>query len=276
MSIDEANRMEQLCSFVGGVTLRHEGARMTLVRPEDEKPTAVLIEADAAGVGIAAQNAKQTFDANRGSGLYQRSEWLRQASAILKEEAKRIGAIVYEDVGKPIRIAQIEVRRGVEFLDACAAATLNIGGEVVPVDSAANGAGHFGFTRRVPYGVVGAITPFNAPVNLLIQKVAPAIAAGNSVVVKPAPSETRAALALAEMFCRCGWPSGLFNVVTGDRQTALALAENRLVGAISFNGRDGSRRGTHARCWNKEGRIGIGIERREYCDGRRGCHRCCQ
>jgi acyl-CoA reductase-like NAD-dependent aldehyde dehydrogenase len=228
--------LTRLTSFVGAAVLSHGGAALPLVRPGDGNAVFAVVEADEKAVDAAAKSARQTFEVNRNSTLHQRSEWLRAASAVLKEESKRVADIISEDIGKPIRVAQIEVRRGVEFLDACAAAALNIGGEVVPVDAAANGANHFGFTRRVPYGVVGAITPFNAPVNLLIQKLAPAIAAGNAVVVKPAPSGTRVALFLAEAFCKHGWPPGLFNVVTGDRAAAMAIAKNPTVSAVSFTG----------------------------------------
>jgi acyl-CoA reductase-like NAD-dependent aldehyde dehydrogenase len=230
------SNLERLCSFVGGAAMTHDGGSLLLVRPQDGESIALLIEAGVDGVRCATINARKTFEANRGSTLYQRSEWLRRASMILKDQTERIAALVCEDVGKPIRLARIEVRRGVEFLEACSMTALTIGGEVVPLDGAANGAGHFGFTRRVPYGVVGGVTPFNAPVNLLIQKVGPAIAAGNSIVVKPAPSGTRSALALAEMFCEAGWPPGLFNVVTGDRETAVALVADKNVSAVSFTG----------------------------------------
>jgi acyl-CoA reductase-like NAD-dependent aldehyde dehydrogenase len=91
-------------------------------------------------------------------------------------------------------------------------------------------------TRRVPYGVVAGITPFNAPINLLVQKVAPAIAVGNTIVVKPSFAGTRVTLRLAELFLAAGWPEGLFNVVTGDKDTAIALASHRGVAAISFTG----------------------------------------
>ena len=86
----------------------------------------------------------------------------------------------------------------------------------------AQGAGRLGFTMRVPYGVVAAITPFNAPINLLSQKLAPALAAGNAVVVKPHPAGTRVALRLAALLAAAGLPPGLFNVLTGHRDAALA------------------------------------------------------
>jgi acyl-CoA reductase-like NAD-dependent aldehyde dehydrogenase len=226
----------RLASFVNGRTVDGGGTGLDLVQPQDGRVSALLVEAGADGVAQAVEGAKPASLIARKASLYQRSQWLVAGAEALQANADNIAQLICEDVGKPIRVAKIEVRRGVEFMHAAAGAALHIGGEVVPVDAAANGAGHFGFTRRVPYGVVGAITPFNAPVNLLVQKLAPAIAAGNAVVVKPAPAGTRAALELARLFLEAGWPAGLFNVVTGDRDTALALAAHPDVGVVSFTG----------------------------------------
>jgi acyl-CoA reductase-like NAD-dependent aldehyde dehydrogenase len=133
-------------------------------------------------------------------------------------------------------MAWFEANRGAEFIEACAAAAPQLKGEVLSLDAVAAGAGLIGMTRRVPFGVVAGVTPFNAPVNLLLQKVAPAVAVGNAIVVKPALAGTRVALRLAELFLSAGWPQGLFNVVTGDKDTAIALASHRDIAAISFTG----------------------------------------
>lgn len=228
---------ERLTALINGRSVHGGPAGMDLVRPQDGEVTAFLVESGEILVAQAVDSAKPAAAIARKASLHQRSQWLKAAAAALSANADAIADLISEDVGKPIRVAKIEVRRGVEFIEACAGAVLHLsGGEVVPVDAAPNGAGHFGFTRRVPYGVVGAITPFNAPVNLLVQKVAPAVAAGNAVVAKPAPSGTRAALALARLFLEAGWPEGLFNVVTGDRDTAAALASHPGIGVVSFTG----------------------------------------
>ena len=98
------------------------------------------------------------------------------------------------------------------------------------------GAGRFGFTTRVPYGVVAAVTPFNGPANLLIQKVAPALAVGNAVVVKPSPPGTEVALLMAQAVKTAGVPDGLFNVVPGGRETAKLLAAHPLVAVVTVTG----------------------------------------
>jgi acyl-CoA reductase-like NAD-dependent aldehyde dehydrogenase len=206
------------------------------VRPLDGKIIGRILEAGPEGVEAAVQLAASTFQANRKTPVHQRVAWLQGAAAALSDNAEQIAALICEDVGKPIRSARFEVRRGAEFLQGCAAALPQMNGEVLPLDSNATGTGHFGFTQRIPYGIVAGITPFNAPVNLLVQKVGPAIAAGNAIIVKSAPAGTRTALKLAELLQEAGWPAGLFTVLSGDRSTAQALVSHPLIRAVSFTG----------------------------------------
>jgi acyl-CoA reductase-like NAD-dependent aldehyde dehydrogenase len=206
------------------------------VRPQDGRIIGRIAESGQSGVEAAVAVATAAFAAHRSSSVHQRVGWLKSAADTLSQTVDEIAALICEDVGKPIRIARGEVRRGAEFLEATAATLTQLGGEVLPLDVTAAGAGHFGYTRHVPYGVVAGITPFNAPVNLLVQKVAPAIAAGNAVIAKPAPAGTRTALRLARLFQDAGWPKGLFTVLTGDKETALALASHPTVRAVSFTG----------------------------------------
>ena len=205
-------------------------------RPSDSKVIGRIIEAGAPGVEAAVRVAEAAFRDARKSPVHQRVTWLKAAAAALLQSADEIAALICEDVGKPIRSCRFEVRRGAEFLEACAAALPQINGEVLPLDSTAPGIGHVGLTRHSPYGVVAGITPFNAPVNLLVQKVGPAIAAGNAIITKPAPAGTRTALKLAALFEAAGWPSGLFTVLTGDKLTASALAAHPNIRAVSFTG----------------------------------------
>ncbi len=205
-------------------------------RPRDNEVTGRIAEAGAEGVAEAVGSAKTAFLAHRKTAMSVRIGWLKAAAVAMRDAVGEIAALVSEDVGKPIRMARFEVNRGIDFIEACAAAVPQLKGEVIALDAAAAGAGLTGLTRRVPYGVVAGITPFNAPVNLLLQKVMPAVAVGNSIVAKPALAGTRVALKLAEMFVAAGWPVGLFNVVTGDRVTALALSAHPDVAAISFTG----------------------------------------
>ncbi|MEO8849987.1 MAG: aldehyde dehydrogenase family protein, partial [Casimicrobiaceae bacterium] len=187
-------------------------------------------------VESAVSDARAAYVAHRLDTIGQRATWLADAAAAVEANASGLAELIIRDVGKPRRLADVEVRRAAQFLRACAVEITTLRGEVLPLDAVAAGAGHFGYTRRIPYGVVAAITPFNAPINLLVQKVAPALVAGNAVVAKPHPAGTRVALAVAELFSKAGLPSGLFNVITGDRAPALALAAHADVDAVTFTG----------------------------------------
>jgi acyl-CoA reductase-like NAD-dependent aldehyde dehydrogenase len=229
MSIAEIRSYIGGRSRIGSVTFDH-------VRPVDGKVIGQIFEAGAEGVEAAAKLAFSVFQANRKTPVHQRVAWLQAGATALIANTEEIAGLISEDVGKPIRNCRFEVRRGAEFLQGCASALPQLNGDVLPLDSNPTGEGRFGFTKRIPYGVVAGITPFNAPVNLLVQKVGPAIAAGNAIIVKPAPAGTRTALKLAQLFEEAGWPAGLFTVLSGDRTTASALVAHPLVRAVSFTG----------------------------------------
>jgi acyl-CoA reductase-like NAD-dependent aldehyde dehydrogenase len=225
----------EIRSYIGGSS-RIGSIAFDQVRPVDGKVIGQIFEAGAEGVEAAAKLAFSVSQAHRKTPVHRRVAWLQAAAAALIASAEEIAALISEDVGKPIRNCRFEIRRGAEFLQGCGSALPQLNGEVLPLDSTATGEGRFGFTQRIPYGVVAGITPFNAPVNLLVQKVGPAIAAGNAIIVKPAPAGTRTALKLAQLFEEAGWPAGLFTVLTGDRATAAALVAHPLVRAVSFTG----------------------------------------
>lgn len=232
------NSLTVFSGFVGGqfVPAGADVGTLDLIDPKDGRLIGKIAESGKAGVDRAVEAASYAFAAHRKTPAHQRIAWLKSAAATLINANEQIAALIREDVGKPIRMARFEVNRGAEFLELTAAALTQIGGETLPLDITPAGAGHLGLVRHVPYGVVAGITPFNAPVNLLVQKLAPAIAAGNAIIIKPAPAGTRTALRMAELFHAAGWPKDLFTVVTGDRETALALAAHPGVRAVSFTG----------------------------------------
>jgi acyl-CoA reductase-like NAD-dependent aldehyde dehydrogenase len=226
----------KISSFLGDEAPPAGAGAFPLVDPETAKVIGEIVEAGEAGVSAAVKAAKVAFEANRKSPVHQRAKWLRDGGAALRKAVDVIAPIISQDVGKPIRVCRGEVMRGAEFMDAVAACLPQMNGEVLPLDATAPGEGHFGFTRRIPYGVVAGIIPFNGPINLLVQKVAPAIAAGNAIVTKPHPAGTRTALKLAELFQEAGWPKGLFTVLTGDKLSAQALVGHPGVRCVSFTG----------------------------------------
>jgi acyl-CoA reductase-like NAD-dependent aldehyde dehydrogenase len=212
------------------------GTLHPLVSPNTQQVIGQLSETPAAVVSQIVQAAAHAYETHRRATAAQRSKWLLDAADALASAADEVASLIVEDIGKPRRVAAGEVQRSVDFIQSCAREVLQIGGDVLPLDAIPAGAGHFGFTRRVPLGVVAAITPFNAPANLLCQKVAPALAMGNAVVVKPHPAATRAAVRIAQAFTAGGIAGGLFNIVTGDKEAATELVGHRLVRAVSFTG----------------------------------------
>jgi acyl-CoA reductase-like NAD-dependent aldehyde dehydrogenase len=225
----------QLMPWIGG-PVQFEAGFSPLICPIDDSVASQMIESDAAVIDAAVKHAHAAFLKHEGSTTAKRVEWLTAAAdAIDTIEAELVRSLI-RFIGKPRRAAAFEAKRVGAFLRACAAQVPHLAGEVLPLDAAATGAGRFGFTTRIPYGVVAAVTPFNGPANLLIQKVAPALAMGNTVVVKPSPPGTEVALLLAEAMKAAGIPDGLFNVVPGGRETAKLLVAHPLVAAVTVTG----------------------------------------
>lgn len=212
------------------------GDVMRVISPWSGEIVYELRPGGAQAVDAAVASAKKAFQANRGMSTGERIAWLDAAASEIENCFERIVAAAISALGKPRRAARFEVQRSIQFIRACAAYLPNMGGDVLPLDAAAQGKGLFGFTKRVPYGVVGAVTPFNAPSNLLLQKVAPALAVGNAIVVKPAPEGTEIAFLLAECFGKAGLPKGLYNVVAGGIPEAQALAAHRDVTFVTITG----------------------------------------
>ena len=225
----------QLMPWIGG-PVKFEAGFSPLVCPIDESVASHMIESDGKVVDAAVRHAHAAFLKHQDATTARRIEWLLAAAdAIDKIEGELVRSLI-RFIGKPRRAATFEAKRVGTFMRACAAQLPHLMGEVLPLDMTAAGAGRFGFTTRVPYGVVAAVTPFNGPANLLIQKVAPALAVGNAIVVKPSPPGTEVALLMAQAVKAAGIPDGLFNVVPGGRETAKLLAAHPLVAAVTVTG----------------------------------------
>lgn len=230
------NEIPRLLPWIGGTAAAGGAAFSPLVSPIDETVASHMIESDAGIVDAAVKHAHQAYLAHQDATTAQRIAWLAAAAdAMDKIETELVRSLI-RVIGKPRRAATFEAKRAGAFIRACVAQLPHLSGEVLPLDVAATGAGRFGFTVRIPYGVVAAITPFNGPVNLLIQKVAPALAVGNAVVVKPSPPGTEVALLMAQAMKSAGLPDGLFNVVPGGRDTAKLLVAHPLVAAVTVTG----------------------------------------
>ncbi|MBM7702733.1 aldehyde dehydrogenase family protein [Metabacillus iocasae] len=168
---------------------------------------------------------------------YQRYEILTKASKLLLDRREEFAQVLALEVGKPIRESRGEVERAAQTLEVSAEEAKRIHGEGVPVEAAPGSENRMAFTVRVPLGVIAAITPFNVPLNLVCHKVGPALAAGNSVVLKPAEVTSVCALMLAEVMSEAGLPAGYLQVLTGDgAEIGDALLANDDVRMFTFTG----------------------------------------
>lgn len=169
---------------------------------------------------------------------WRRAEILENAARVVADRRDDLALIIAEEAAKPISTARTEAERTVITLQAAAIEARTLTGAMIPMEGASPGEGKLGFTLRVPRGVVGAISPFNFPLNLVVHKVAPAIAAGCAVVLKPASKTPLSAIALQELLMdECGLPAGWLNVVTGSgSDVGDPLVEHEGVAYVSFTG----------------------------------------
>src|SRR5215203_5937154 len=168
---------------------------------------------------------------------HQRAEILVKVAAQLGRRHDEVARLISDEAGKPMKAARVEARRAMSTYTFAAVEARKLAGEVVPMDASQAGEGKFAFTLRMPIGVVGAISPFNFPLNLVAHKIAPALAAGCAVVLKPASATPLSALLLAEMEEEAGLPPGWLSVVAGPAgEIGDVLVEDERVKAITFTG----------------------------------------
>lgn len=203
--------------------------------PFDDRHVGDIEQADEVDVDRAVALASDAWKANRRTPGHVRSGWLRAAADAFDAAAPVLVDTIVEVLGKPRGATTHEVGRGSHILRLAAEEISRFHGENLNLDAVVGGDGRWGLTRREPIGVVAAITPFNAPVNLFLQKVAPALAVGNAVVVKPAPEAAAVALQLAELLADV-LPAGMISVLPGGPEVAQRLAAHPDVGAVSLTG----------------------------------------
>lgn len=163
----------------------------------------------------AIEGAHAAFQAFKDRPAYERAQILANAVHLLEQRKEEAARIIASEAAKPIKAARVEIVRTIQTYQFAAEEAKRIYGERIPMDAAVGGENRIGFTMRVPMGVVSAITPFNFPFNLVAHKVGPAIAAGNTIVLKPAEKTPLSALFLAELFQEAGLPDGVLQIIPG-------------------------------------------------------------
>ncbi|ANU15265.1 Aldehyde dehydrogenase [Planococcus halocryophilus Or1] len=168
---------------------------------------------------------------------YQRAEILEQLVLLFIEHRERAAKLISLESAKPLKYALGEVDRTIETYKFAAEEAKRLTGEMVPMDAAKGGSNRLAYTLREPVGVVAAITPFNFPQNLVAHKIGPAIASGNTMVLKPASQTPLSAFLLAELLDQTDLPKGAFNLVTGSGKTVGdVLVESEKVKMVTFTG----------------------------------------
>jgi acyl-CoA reductase-like NAD-dependent aldehyde dehydrogenase len=191
---------------------------------------------DAALVDRCAIAARAAFESGD-FPQHERAAVLDRAAELVGERLDDLALTIAAEAGKPLKTAQAEAGRCVDTLTFSAVEARKLTGGTVPMAASSPGAGKLGVMLRVPYGVLGAISPFNFPLNLVAHKLGPAIAAGNAVVLKPAGQTPISALKLAAILVEAGLPQGWLSVVPGPGgEVGNAIVEHELTGALSFTG----------------------------------------
>ena len=168
---------------------------------------------------------------------HKRAEILVRVAALLGRRHEEVARQISDEAGKPLKAAKVEAARAMSTFTMAAVEARKLAGEVVPMDASQAGTGKLAFTLRQPIGIVGAISPFNFPLNLVAHKIAPALAAGCAVVLKPASQTPFSAFLLAELETEAGLPPGWLNVLVGPAsEIGDVLVEDERVRAITFTG----------------------------------------
>jgi acyl-CoA reductase-like NAD-dependent aldehyde dehydrogenase len=228
--------MEREFGVLIGGKWKTSGTVLDVKSPYDGQTVGRVHLAGPALIEEALASVSEAFDTMRRLPAWRRSEiLLKAAEGIMKREEELARTITLES-GKPIRDARGEVRRAAMTFQLAAEEARRLGGEVVPLDISPGSDGRFAIVRRFPVGPVLGITPFNFPLNLVAHKVAPAIASGNPIIIKPAPRTPLSALLLGEIVMDAGLPAGGLNVVPCANEHASLLWEDQRIRKLSFTG----------------------------------------
>lgn len=226
-------------SIINGQERKEEHRKtMDVFNPYNQEKISTLMLADQEDLNEAVESCFETFHHKMNHmPAHERADILRRAADLLEEREEDFAQTIVQEAGKPIKYSIGEVRRAVQVIRFASDLAKNIYGEVIPMDAAVGGDNRMGLVKRKPLGVVGAITPFNFPLNLSLHKLAPALAAGNTVVFKPAEKTPLSAYKLVRLFQQAGLPDGALNLVIGTGvDVGEPLVQHEKVQKISFTG----------------------------------------
>jgi acyl-CoA reductase-like NAD-dependent aldehyde dehydrogenase len=212
-------------------------AYMELFSPYKQTKIAEVAKADANQVKAAIDSASRAFEITRKMPAHKRADILEKVSDLIKQDRKECAELIAKEAGKPLKYALAEVDRTIMTYKFASEEARRLYGETVPLDAAPGGEGRVSYTVKEPIGVIAGITPFNFPMNLVAHKIGPAIASGNTIVIKPASQTPLSSYKIAEYFHMAGLPEGALNVISGSGgEIGEILTKDDRVKMITFTG----------------------------------------
>ena len=231
----EKPRLGSFGCYIAG-EWKETGQAVEVRSPFNDELVAVIHRAGSEEIESAISKATSAFQVTRKLPVWKRAEALEKISAGIAARREEFAQTIALEAGKPIRTARVEVDRAVFTFKVAAEESKRIYGEVVPLDWIPGTENREAQVRHVPLGPIVGISPFNFPINLVAHKVAPAIAAGDSIILRPASQTPVSALKLAEIMAASGWPVEAFSVVPSTTKDATPLVEDERIKLLTFTG----------------------------------------
>ncbi len=232
---NEKPRLGEYGCYIGGDWIK-TGDAIEVRSPYDESLSGLVHRAGPKEIETAIAKATKAFQTTRKMPVWKRAEVLEKISAGIAARREEFAQTIALEAGKPIRTARLEVDRAIFTFKVAAEESKRIYGEIVPLDWIPGTEGREAQIHRVPLGPIVGISPFNFPINLVAHKVAPALAAGDPIILRPASQTPLSALKLAEIISASGWPAEAFSVVPSATEHAAPLIEDDRVRLLTFTG----------------------------------------
>ncbi len=234
-NVNQSSALGEYACLVAGKWLK-TGNAIEVRSPYDESLVAVVHRAGPTEIEQAIAGAVTAFQVTRKLPSWKRADALEKISAQIAARREDLARTIALEAGKPIKTARLEVDRAAFTFKIAAEESKRIHGEIIALDWMPGTEGREGHIRRVPLGSVVGITPFNFPLNLVAHKVAPALAAGDPIIIRPASQTPVSALKLGEIILESGWPEGAFSVVPSTTGDAAPLVEDERIKFLTFTG----------------------------------------
>lgn len=228
--------MSKTYKYLAGGKWQESSDVLEVINPFNDDVVGITYRATKSDIEKSIQAAVNAFDETKRLPGYKKAEILSNIRNGLVERCEELARMIALEAGKPITDARREVDRAVSTFQIASEEAKRIGGELIPLDLVEASKGRVGINRRFPLGPIFGITPFNFPLNLACHKVAPAIAAGNTIVIKPASKTPITALLLAEIVSQSGLPEGAFSVLPCSSDVAEQMAKNDRFKMLTFTG----------------------------------------